>query len=152
MFKYSGVIAPGEDTERVISNVDLVPTVMNLLGIKKDYLPGIDVLNDAELAQRKTIFAEAYNHDIVNIDAPAESILYKIAVEQRWKLMIPNGIMIKEKATSRKENIAGYYSDEVQLFDLHSDPEESTNVASAYPAEVERLSRAINEWWIVPSL
>lgn len=150
LFKYPGKIKPVMDKENLVSNIDLVPTILSMLEIENEDLPGIDVLNKNKLHERKVVFAEAYNHDIVNIDVPTESILYKIAIENKWKLMMPNKEMITKNATTRKDNIAGYYSNEIQLFDLEADPNEENNVAEINPAIVNRLSSEINNWWKPP--
>ena len=147
MFKYPKVIPPLIDTQNVVSNVDLVPTVLNLIGLDKGRLPGINVLDDHQLTQRKVVFAEAYNHDIRNVEVPTETILYKIAVENKWKLMLPNPKMIEKEASTRTEEIAGYYSKEVQLFNLAEDPMELTNLAEQHPGEVKRLTEEIKDWW-----
>ena len=144
MFKYPGIITPKLDTQHVVSNVDIVPTIHQLLGLEKGNLPGIDVLNESELNNRSTVFSESYDHDIRNIEVPTETLLYQIAVEKQWKLIIPNKDMVKKAATSRAENIAGYYFNDIQLFNLAEDPLESTNVAVQYPEEVERLTEKIN--------
>jgi len=56
MFKYPKKIQAKMDTENLVSNVDIVPTILSLLGLKKGNLPGIDVLDEASLNERKTIF------------------------------------------------------------------------------------------------
>ena len=147
MFKYPGKIKPAIDRENLVSNIDLIPTILSLLGIDRGDLPGINVLDKNELNDQKVIFAEAYNHDIINTEKPAESILYKVAVEKKWKLMVPNTNMITKEATSKKENIQGFYSNKVQLFDLESDPDELQNVADQNPQVVTRLTKAIDNWW-----
>ena len=147
MFKYPGIIQPQLNTENVVSNVDIVPTIHRLLGLGKETLPGIDVLNETELKNRNTVFAEAYNHDINNVEVPTETLLYQIAVEEKWKLLLPNKEMLKEDGATRAEHRAGYYSADIQLFNLEEDPSELTNVAEQYPEEVDRLTEKINAWW-----
>ncbi len=147
MFKYPKAIAPKMDIENTVSNVDLVPTILNLLGITKGDLLGIDVLNEEALNNRKVVFSETYNHDILNIDVPTETVLYKVAIENKWKLILPNPQMIQKAATTTKEEIAGYYTKEIQLFNLENDPMELTNVALEYPEIVSRLTKDIEEWW-----
>lgn len=147
MFKYPGVIPPKLNTQDVVSNVDLVPTIHSLLGLENGDLPGINVLDEQELKNRSVVFAEAYDHDISNIEVPTESLLYKIAIEEKWKLILPNKDMVKKDATTRAEEIAGYYSKDIQLFNLAEDPSELKNVAAAHPEEVERLTEKINAWW-----
>lgn len=147
MFKYPGIIQPEFDTQNVVSNVDMVSTVLSLLGLDKGSLPGINALDEDQLNNRQVVFAEAYDHDISNVDAPSESILYKIAIEKTWKLILPNNEMVEKEATTRKENIAGYYANTVQLFNLAEDPLELDNVAADYPEEVARLTKEIENWW-----
>ena len=147
MFKYPGTIEPELNQNNIVSNIDILPTVYSLLGMDKRDLPGIDVLNINELENRNTIFAEAYNHDIINIEEPSASILYKVALDDNWKLILPNNETIVENASSEKENIAGYYSNQAQLFNLKSDPLETNNVAKSNPDQVQRLEIAINDWW-----
>lgn len=147
MFKYPKVIVPKMDDKNVVSNVDIVPTVLSLLGLEKENLPGINVLDEEVLTNRSVVFAEAYNHDIQNIEVPTQSILYKVAIENNWKLIEPNAQMIQKNATTLKEEIAGYYSKDVQLFNLENDPLELKNVAYENPKIVNRLSAKIKEWW-----
>ncbi len=147
MIKYPGKIEPRMNRENLVSNIDIVPTILNMLGVDMGTLPGIDILNQSELDNRSEVFVESYNHDITNIDNPSESILYKVAVGKEWKLILPNTNMVKKEATTRQERYLGYYSKEPQLFNLIEDPSESNNVASQYPAEVKRLTDKINTWW-----
>ena len=88
-----------------------------------------------------------YHHDISNTNVPTESLLYRIAVEKKWKLLIPNKDMIKKEGTTIKENKAGYYSKDIQLYNLEKDPFETTNVAAEHPEVVSRLTKKINDWW-----
>ena len=147
MIKYPGIVEPGINTKNVVSNVDIVPTIQSLLGLAKRNLPGIDVLDEEQLNHRSAVFAESYDHDIANVDDPTQTLLYQIAVENRWKLLIPNTDMIMNNATTRSEEISGYYSKEIQLFNLTKDPNETINVAAEYPEEVDRLTTIINNWW-----
>lgn len=147
MFKYSGKINPSINRENLVSNIDLVPTILSLLNIHYETLPGIDVLDADKLNKRKVVFAEAYNHDILNIDEPAESILYKVAIEQKWKLIQPNPNMVIQDATSRQEHIQGYYSKDIQLYDLTSDPQEKNNLAEENQEVVNRLTAELDHWW-----
>ena len=147
MFKYPKKIQPKINTDNLVSNVDIVPTILSLIGLDKGNLPGINVLDKRALDERKTIFAEAYNHDITNVNIPTASILYKIALEKDWKLIVPNPDMIQKEGTTEKEYHAGYYFKDLQLFNLTEDPAESKNVAAQNPVEVKRLTKAISDWW-----
>ncbi|MFK7936473.1 MAG: sulfatase-like hydrolase/transferase [Saprospiraceae bacterium] len=147
MFKYPKQIQPEMNIENVVNNVDIVPTVLSLLGLETGNLPGINVVDKNALTKRETTFAAAYNHDIVDVEEPTASLLYKIAVEKEWKLIVPNLEMIQKEATTEAEYYKGFYFRDIQLFNLQQDPAETTNLAAQHPAEVERLTAAINDWW-----
>lgn len=147
MFRYPSKISPVLDQVNVVSNVDIVPTIYRLLGLDIGDLPGIDVLEKRALQKRETVFAEAYNHDITNIDDPTASILYKIAIEEEWKLLVPNRDMLSKSGITEKDKIAGYYDNAIQLYNLSEDPLELNNVAEEYPEVVDRLHKKIKEWW-----
>ena len=84
----------------------------------------------------------------MDIEDPTSSLLYKIAIEKDWKLILPNQNMIEKAATTREENIAGFYSNEPQLFNLAADPEEEKNIATDHSAIVARLTSSIEKWWM----
>ena len=67
-----------------MSNIDLVPTVLSFLNVSNKELPGINVLNNEKLEQRQTLFIECYNHDILNVEKPSETVLYKVALNKKW--------------------------------------------------------------------
>ncbi|MGB2165382.1 MAG: hypothetical protein ACPHYH_06010, partial [Flavobacteriaceae bacterium] len=125
----------------------LVPTVLNFLNVSNKELPGINVLDNEKLEKRETLFIECYNHDILNVEKPSETVLYKIALNQKWKLMLPNPKMVVKSFDTPQEQYYGYYSNQPQLFDLENDPHEQVNLADKYPETVAKMSRQINEWW-----
>ena len=147
MFKLPGVIQPEMNHSTLVSNIDLVPTVLNFLNINNDELPGINVLDKEASEKRETLFIECYNHDILNVEKPSETVLYKVALNKKWKLMVPNPNMVVRSYDTPEEQYQGYYSNKTQLFDLENDPNEQNNVAEKYPQIVEEMSRRIEEWW-----
>lgn len=147
LFKYPNKIAAARNDTSLVSAIDIVPTVLSLVGIENKELPGLNVLDTVQLQNRKVVFSEAYDHDIKNVEVPTESLLYKIAIEKTWKLMVPNTNMLTKDSTTVAEQLAGYYSKEIQLFNLDEDRFERFNVADKYPAQVLKLQKAIDEWW-----
>jgi len=120
---------------------------LNFLNINNDELPGINVLDKEASEKRETLFIECYNHDILNVEKPSETVLYKVALNKKWKLMVPNPNMVVRSYDTPEEQYQGYYSNKTQLFDLENDPNEQNNVAEKYPQIVEEMSRRIEEWW-----
>jgi uncharacterized sulfatase len=147
MFKLPGVIQPEINRSSLVSNIDLVPTVLNFLNVTDQSLPGIDVMDKEKLNERETLFIECYNHDILNVEKPTETLLYKVALNKKWKLMVPNKDLVIRDFTDPQSNYYGFYSNQIQLFDLEQDPGEELNLAEKHPEIVAEMSRQIEEWW-----
>ena len=147
MFKLPEVIEPEMNTSTLVSNIDLVPTVLDFLNITGEELSGISVMEKEKLNTRETLFIECYHHDILNVERPTETVLYKVALNKKWKLMLPNTKMVVREFTLPEEQYYGYYSNKPQLYDLENDPEEKVNLAKQYPDIVRMLSNQINNWW-----
>ncbi|WP_198027606.1 sulfatase-like hydrolase/transferase [Seonamhaeicola sp. S2-3] len=61
MYKWAGKIKPKVDTETIVSSIDMVPTVLDVLNMEKpENLPGISVLDEEKLTQRDGVFGEVY--------------------------------------------------------------------------------------------
>ena len=147
MFKLPQVIEPEMNTSTLVSNIDLVPTVLDFLDITGEELSGISVMEKEKLNTRETLFIECYHHDILNVERPTETVLYKVALNKKWKLMLPNTKMIVREFTQPEEQYYGYYSNQPQLYNLQNDPEEKVNLAKQHPDIVTMLSNQINNWW-----
>ncbi len=127
MYKWAGKIKPKMDTETVVSSIDMVPTVLDILNIEKPKaLPGISVLDEKQLAARKTIFGEIYAHDFNTV---ASSLFYTMAVAKPYKLILPDS---KRKSKAK-----------VELFNTDEDPFEKNNIAEQHPEIVEKLKKQI---------
>lgn len=134
MFSWPGHVTPGRDEEHLVSSIDLVPTTLALLKhAQPTELPGIDVLDEKKLTARKAIFGEILEHDIVDMDKPQSSLMY------RWVIQGHNKLIVSNKAGEASE-----------LFDLKGDPEEKNNlIGNASEAELAGWIKQLNEWWPV---
>jgi uncharacterized sulfatase len=127
MYKWAGKIKPKMDTETVVSSIDMVPTVLDILNIKKpENLPGISVLNKEALNQREGIFGEVYAHDFDTIE---NSMFYNMAIFPPYKIIVPDPVRKKDEV--------------VQLFNIEEDPFEQNNIAGANPEIVADLTAKI---------
>ena len=134
MYRWPRKIQAKMDTSTFVSSIDIVPTLMAACGLENDpSLPGINVLDSQALQGRKTIFAEAYDHDIRSVEEPTQSLKYRIALSPPWKLILPDAENLPDSA--------------VELFDVITDPDERANIAADNPEVVERLQNELNEWW-----
>ncbi len=147
MFNWPGKI-PAETREELCSSIDIVPTILSAAGATvPSNLPGLDlmpVLTEGKALKRDTIFGEGFAHDIANIERPEDSLLYRWAIEGKWKLLLTYDGKVGRYASSHPRT-----EKRPQLYDLLSDPDETVNVASEYPEVVARLAKKIENWWPV---
>lgn len=130
MYKWAGKIKPKTDTVSVVSSIDMVPTVLDILGIEvPNDLPGINVLDVEQLQNRDVIFGEIYAHDFETIES---SLYYNIAISDPYKLIIPDSVRKKDE--------------DIQLFNIHEDPFEKNNIAESNPEKVGQLIDKIREF------
>lgn len=145
MFSWPGVIAPGKRDE-LVSSIDLAPTMLSAAGAKiPDNLPGLDlmpVLRGGRSIDRDTLFGEGFSHDVADLDLPEASLLYRWAMEGRWKLILTYDGIVGRYASSHPRT-----EKRPQLFDLSVDPHEEKNLAASNPEVVDRLAKKIAAWW-----
>jgi len=148
MFSWPGVIKPGDRGNQLCSSVDIVPTMLAAGGAKiPDSLPGynlMDILKSGETTPRKIVFGEGCAHDVANIDKPEDSLLYRWAVEGKWKLLLTY-----DGAVGRYSKSHPRAEMRPQLFDLLDDPSEENNLAKGNPEVVADLAKKIGDWWPV---
>ena len=134
MFKWPGHISSRKDTVTLVSSIDIVPTVLAACGLEPDdALPGVNVLEAPQLNSRKMIFAEALAHDIADIDQPAQSLQYRVAIDYPWKLILPDTVNLKNR--------------EPELFNVSVDPHEKISLTSEHPDVVHRMKELLDLWW-----
>jgi uncharacterized sulfatase len=147
MLSWQGVIPAGKRDE-LVSSIDLAPTMLSAAGatIPQD-LPGIDLLSvvrDGKPLARDTIFGEVFAHDIADLDKPEASLIYRWAIEGRWKLLLTyDGVLGRYASTHPRTE------KRPQLYDLLADPREEHNLAAKHPEIVARLADKIAAWWPV---
>jgi arylsulfatase A-like enzyme len=147
MLSWRGVIAP-QQRDELASSIDLAPTILSAAGASvPENLPGLDLLplvRDGEPLGRDTIFGEGFAHDIADIDHPEASLLYRWAIEGRWKLLLTYDGKLGRYASSHPRS-----ERRPQLYDLLEDPHEQRNLAADNPDIVDRLATKIAAWWPV---
>ncbi|SEQ79081.1 uncharacterized sulfatase [Hyunsoonleella jejuensis] len=127
MYKWKGKITAKMDENTITSSIDMVPTVLDILGIEKpENLPGLSVLDEKALNERKGIFGEVYAHDFDTIE---NSMYYNMAIFPPYKIIVPDPVRKKGEV--------------VQLFNIDEDPFEKNNIAEANPDIVKDLQDKI---------
>jgi len=136
--RFPGKIPPSEST-RLASSLDIVPTILDVVGVKRrEGLSGINLLDDAKLAARDTIFGEIFAHDIADLHRPAASLRFRWAIEGPYKLIVPDP---KNEPNAK-----------VELFNVERDPGETTDLSKERPEVVKRLRKKIDAWWPVDEI
>lgn len=121
-------------SEALATSIDLVPTLLAAVGIAPHKeLPGLNLLEDKAVAERRSIFGECFTHDAVELSRPAANLRWRWIIEGDWKLILP-----------APQNEPGGTN---ELYNLVKDPQEERNVAPDHPAAVERLASRLHEWW-----
>jgi arylsulfatase A-like enzyme len=129
-------ITPGKD-ERVVDQVDFVPTILGALKMTPpEEYPGRDLL--APPGDARPLFVER--------DRPP-GFRQRAVIDGGWKLMQidPSDTLAIPPASRGTYNEALDVATGTYLFDLGSDPGETRNLAAAEPARVEALRRKLAE-------
>lgn len=146
IYRWPGVVSAEMDTTTLMSSTDLVPTVLDILGVNpENELPGINALDPAARHNREAVFSEDYNHDIADVHNPTESLEHRVVVRSPWKLILPkedgNEVDIEPNIRS-VDMIAG-----PELYHIFNDPYEKNNLADENPEVVSEMVQLIEEWY-----
>lgn len=134
MFYWPAKIKPQRNEQDLASTIDLVPTVMSLVGLPADAaLPGVDLSKPSQVAARGTLFGEIFEHDIVDMDNPRSSLMYRWVIDGHSKLIVPELTRVPMA--------------EVELYDLADDPWEEVNLARLKSHTVQALQAKLDAWW-----
>lgn len=133
--RWESQLSPGERTQTV-SFVDLMPTILQLCGIEHGITPRMDGQSFVDvLRDENAVFAPPrfwqWNRVTPNYSQNAAMR------EGRFKLVRPFVTRGKNVADSKLPSV---------LFDLQSDPTESTDVSARFPKRAERMDQALQRW------
>ncbi|MDF1513031.1 MAG: sulfatase-like hydrolase/transferase, partial [Anaerolineae bacterium] len=132
----------GRRIQTMISNIDVLPTLLDLLDIPiPDTIQGVSLLRtlDGEDCQpRKTYFGELTYHDYYDPKRCLRTARYKLIANFSTApaFMDPSQTWRPRSDTVVPENRAAAYHPEIELYDLQSDPWELKNLADD-PARAE---------------
>ena len=153
MLRRPGTIEP-RTSPALASAVDIVPTVLAACGMQRPAeLPGVNLLDDAATTARHQVFGECYTHTLADLDDPVRSLLWRWAVQDRWKLIVPAPpVPGKQFPAWQGRHVddasrGTYERGEPELFDVVADPDERTNLAGDHPDIVARLRADLDRWW-----
>lgn len=128
---------------KLASTVDLLPTLLALIGAESDLPPlaqGIDLLAQS----RNEVFGDSYvvlipfmDGDQLIFDQPERARTSRWMIRGRWKLIVPDG---------------EHFSGQVQLYDVIEDPDETSDRAATEATRVAEMSARLDEWWAASRL
>lgn len=142
LVRWPGHVTAKRDEQHLASIVDVVPTILRATGIEPpEPLPGIDLADEAAVAARRTIFVEAFTHDILDLADPKRSVTAQVVIDGWYKLILP-GVAKPRRAHAAAPTVP-------ELFDLRADPLETANLAEQQPETVARLRELQHAFWRV---
>ncbi|MBN2316206.1 MAG: arylsulfatase, partial [Sedimentisphaerales bacterium] len=121
----AGNLKGGKDIERLTAHVDLLPTFIDLCGLKKPH--GLEFDGDS-IAQLLTGDDEDWPDRTLVTDSQ------RIEHPEKWR---KSAVM-----TDRWRLINGK-----ELYDMKVDPGQKKDIADAHPQVVEKLRKAYEDWW-----
>ncbi len=134
MVKWLGHIKPLMDTLTLVSSIDLVPTVLDVLQLKKsEEVEGMSLLHREELRERNQVFSEVFFHDIESMKNPTLSLKYRITIGDEWKLILPSNRTLPDSTA--------------ELYNILKDPYEKNNLIGRHPGLTSELKEEFNNWW-----
>lgn len=135
LLRWDGVIPPSEQLE-LVSSIDIMPTLLRLVGFEAIDLPGQDLLQTK--TPDRAVFGAVYPGDASSLGHPEKDVAYRWVRQGDWKLILPQG-----------QTPWGNYLNEPALYNIRIDPRESVNRASddTLTQLVLALRKKIDEWW-----
>ncbi len=132
LLRRPGTIA-ARSSDVPVSEIDLAPTILTHLGLAPDpRMTGVDLLDDHAVGGRKMVFGEIFTHNAVDINDPASSLRFRWVAAGDWKLILPHRPL---------------ETGPIELYDLKTDPGETTNLAELQASRAHALEVAIDHWW-----
>ncbi|MHC4755830.1 MAG: arylsulfatase [Planctomycetota bacterium] len=125
-----GGLTSGKDIKSLTAHIDLMPTLIELCGLKKpasvkfDGVSIVPLLKGQKPVEDRTLFVEHTGGDIVHPSFELQPYGYSAVLTPRWRLV---------------------YGEE--LYDIIKDPLQKTDVAQQYPQVVKQLRKAHERWF-----
>ena len=122
-----GKLIGGQDIRPISGHVDVVPTLLDLCRIPAPANANFDGRSFAPL-------------------------LHSEVSQNNWpdRILVTDSQRVKDPIKWRKSSVMTSQwrlVNRSELYDIHQDPGQKTNVASQHPAVVERLTRFYESWW-----
>jgi len=155
ILRYPGIAEGGETYDELISNVDVLPTILDIVEVDiPDNLNGRSFLSlltdDDGYDERERIFAEMTWHDMYNPVRMIRTERYKY-IRSFWhlpKVYLPTDVFASEAGREVREKYSVPTRPYEELYDLTETPREDENVIHEPRYQEIRIehSRRLKEW------
>jgi len=154
ILRYPGVADTGESFDELISNVDVLPTILDIVDVEiPDNLDGrsfLPLLTGDGYEERDRIFAEMTWHDMYNPVRAIRTERYKY-IRSFWhlpKVYLSADVFASESGREVRETYSVPTRPYEELYDLTETPQEDENVVYEPRYQEIRidLSRQLREW------
>ncbi|TYT61290.1 sulfatase family protein [Natrialba swarupiae] len=157
VMRYPGVIEAGERYDDLLSNVDVLPTLLELLDIDipdvidgRSFADRITDGDDGDYEPRERVFGEMTWHDMYNPVRAIRTDRYKY-IRNFWHLptvYLPADVFASESGREVRETDGTPARQYEELYDLRDAPQEDDNVVyePRYQDVRQDLSRELYEW------
>lgn len=154
LLHYPGVIDGGQRCDELVSNIDVLPTLLDLLDEPiperiegQSFLP---LLTDKKYYPRDQLFAEITWHDRYNPVRAIRTKQYKY-IRSFWHLpsiYLTDDVFVSRAGREIREQFQSGRRPYEELYDLDSDPYETTNLADdpAYEHVCKQLQGRLVQW------
>ncbi len=133
LIRWPGKVAP-KMSEDLASSIDLAPTLLRAAGLTPTpAMTGLNLLEDASVSARQTLYGECFTHNFVDLQVPASSLRWRWIIDGHDKLIVPHP--------------ANQPQDIIELYDLKADPTEEKNLALERADRVRALAAKLDAWW-----
>ncbi len=141
LVSWPGKIAPGRCSDPAHSS-DLFPTIAAIAGMSApENLQGINLINAELRSRRQTISGVTHSVHNMTPDHPDQALQYRWLIHGNWKLIR----RYKGIDTTQFIRLHEWDHQEFRLFDLASDPHETTSLADRNPAQLAKLLALLQE-------
>ncbi len=136
LLRWPGRVAPARDDARLVSSIDLAPTLLAAAGLPPGpEMQGIDLLDPAAREARDAVFGEIFHVEARHMTDPLASLRFRWVIEGGWKLILPHAPVEPDASP--------------ELYRVDEDPREERELAARHPEVAARLARRLDAWWPV---
>ena len=146
VMRWPGHIAPGQTIDKPAMTIDILPTLCAITGAR---LPDkkIDGTNLSDLVLRPDQYVQ--HHDAYWFYYKKHELHAVMSGDGRWKLYLPHSYRSLNGRIGTADGLPIPYDQnkvvETELYDLHADISERTNVANQHPEVIAKLMEEVED-------